>query len=233
MHIFPWCLHLAPFRQTKDNQARLLLLKRSVKSSYKTSSHCIVDRTQIFVESLNIPPAGSDGLIGEGRYGMCTKVLIHGIIACAKTLRASSCNSIFMIVHEATMLSRIRHPHPHICFLIGIQTTKDPFQLITSLYSISGVSITVYDTFSFVNAVGIKKCIVESIRPSLSLNVWLVLMKNIAEALEFIHSKGIVHRDLKSDNVVLTKIGETMHGILIDFGKSNYLNKISRYRLTL
>lgn len=167
---FLGALHLAPFRQTKDNQARLLLLKRSVKSSYKTSSHCIVDRAptnQIFVESLNIPPAviqkysGSNDLIGEGRYGMCTKVLIHGIIACAKTLRASSCNSISMIAHEATMLSRIRHPH--ICFLIG-------FQLITSLYSISGVSITVYDTFSFVNAVGIKKCIVESIRPSLSLS---------------------------------------------------------------
>ena len=136
----------------------------------------------------------------------------------------------YMALLHATILSRIRHPH--ICFLIGIQTTKEPFQLITSLYCIEGVSITVYDTFSVVNTIGIKKQVVASIRPSLTLSMWLVLLKNVAEALEFIHSKGIVHRDLKSDNVVIAKLGETIQGILIDFGKSNYVNKVSRYRLT-
>ncbi len=224
-------------RQTKDSQTRLLLLKQSVKSS-RTSSRCIVEKTptsQGFVESLNIPPAviqkfsESEDVIGEGRYGTCTKVLIHGIVACAKSLKVSSRSSMSAIAHEATILSRVRHPH--ICFLIGIQVTKEPFQLITSLYSIEGVSITVYDTFSM-NTVGVKKHVIKSLHPSLTLQVWLFLMKNLAEALQFIHSKGIVDRDLKSDNVVLTKLGDSTRGILVDFGKSNYVDKVSRYKLS-
>lgn len=151
---------------------------------------------------------------------------------CAKTLRSSSYHAKSLIVHEASMLAKVRHPH--ISLLIGIQTTKDPFQLITAFYSVTGASISVYDTLCTVHRVGhtTKASAVELVRPSLTLEVWLMSMKNLAEALAFMHSKAIVHRDLKSDNVVLNKMGETIQCVLVDFGKSNYVNKISRYQLT-
>jgi predicted Ser/Thr protein kinase len=44
------------------------------------------------------------------------------------------------------------------------------------------------------------------------------VLKDIAEGLEAIHARGIVHRDLKLDNVLLTKSGSTESARLLDFG---------------
>lgn len=189
--------------------------------------------SEVFVDAVNIPPTiiqETDDRIGEGRYGTCAKVVLHGMVACAKTLRNSNYRSKSSIIHEAMMLSKVRSPH--ICLLLGIQITKEPYQLITALYSINEVSVSVYDTLSAVTTVGAKKSVVEFVRPLLTLKAWLTLMMNLADSLAFIHSKSIVHRDLKSDNVVLHKEGETIRCTLVDFGKSNYVNKISRYQLT-
>ena len=62
---------------------------------------------------------------------------------------------------------------------------------------------------------------------------WLTLMKNLAEALMFLHRKSIVHRDLKSDNVVFNKQNDVISFILVDFGKSNHVTKVRRYNLTV
>lgn len=152
------------------------------------------------------------------------------MVACAKTLRNSSYRSRASIVHEATMLSKVRSPF--VCLLVGIQITKVPYQLITAFYNINGVSVSVYDTLSVVTTVGDKNSAVELVRPLLTLKSWWILMMNLADSLAFIHMKSIVHRDLKSDNVVLHKEGDTIRCILVDFGKSNYANKLSRYQLT-
>ena len=161
---------------------------------------------QVLIEALEIPPRMIEELheVGEGSFGVCTKVLLHGTVACAKTLRAlgnPESHTKSAILHEAAMLSKVRHPHT--CFLMGIQTTKEPYQLITVFYSIDGVSLSVYDTFRSADLSDVKSRVLESVHPSLTLQVWLTIMKNLSEALAFIHDKSIVHRDLKSDNVIL------------------------------
>src|SRR5262249_28041874 len=42
--------------------------------------------------------------------------------------------------------------------------------------------------------------------------------KDIAEGLAAIHARGIVHRDLKLDNVLLAKTGNVERARLLDFG---------------
>ena len=82
-------------------------------------------------------------------FGTCSKVAVHGTAVCAKTFRGSdgpTYRTKLAVVQEAAMLSKVHHPH--IRFLIGMQTTKEPFQLITVFYSIDGVSLSVYDTLS-------------------------------------------------------------------------------------
>ena len=86
-----------------------------------------------------------------------------------------------------------------------------------------------YDTFSVATSTlkDSKKEVVESIRPCLTLQSWLFIMKNLAEALNFIHNKSIVHRDLKSDNVVFNKQGDTIQCVLVDF-----YQKVRKYQIS-
>ena len=205
-----------------------------------TPSRCHVDITTVneLTKAFEIPPAmikdsPQSEVIGEGRFGTCTKAFLHGTLVCAKILQSCDSPSYHTkaaILHEAAILSKVRHPP--ICFLAGIQTTKEPFQLITVFYSVNNVSLSVYDTLSVAKLTEAKRHALELVRPSLTLQVWLAIMKNLAEALAFSHSKSIVHRDLKSDNVVLNKQGDSIHCVLVDFGKSNYVTKVRRYQLS-
>ena len=57
------------------------------------------------------------------------------------------------------------------------------------------------------------------------------VFKEIAKTLEHIHSRGIVHNDLKSNNVIIQrKNGGSFQPIIIDFGKSEEIRKLKAYR---
>ena len=82
------------------------------------------------------------------------------------------------------MLLKVRHPH--ICFLISIQTAKEPYQLIILFYHVNGVSLSVYETRSLPAKLSDTKIhALDLVRPSLTLEVWLTITKNLAEALHF------------------------------------------------
>ena len=46
-----------------------------------------------------------------------------------------------------------------------------------------------------------------------------ILLK-LCEAIEHLHSKRFLHRDIKSDNIILTEVNNMYHPMLIDFGKA-------------
>ena len=71
------------------------------------------------------------------------------------------------VLHEASMLVQIRHPYT--CFLIGIKTKTEPFQLLTIFYNVDGVSLSVYDAFSHAKLDDTKKGAMESLRPRLTI----------------------------------------------------------------
>lgn len=177
----------------------------------------------------NIQELPETEIIGKGRFAVCKKVLLQGTPVCAKAFLSSNAHTKLAVLREASILYKIRHPR--IVCVLGVQTVQEPFQLVMVNYSVDGVSLTIYDMFVSTMLTGTKAATRNMVKPSLNLKAWLV-MNEIASALEFIHSKSIVHRDLKSDNVVLNKQGEQIQCVLVNFGKSCFTTTAQKYNLS-
>ena len=76
-------------------------------------------------------------------------------------------------------------------------------------------------------------CLTDIVQDSsikMSENVIAQVMKQTLEGLDYIHSKHIIHRDIKSDNVLIGSKGEVK---IADFGYAAQLIKSARVRQTV
>ena len=101
------------------------------------------------------------------------------------------------------------------------QRLRKEFELLMQLQHPSVVSTTGLEDVD-----GIGNCIVMEYVEGQTLKIWLKtkhsqkerrrIVMLIAEAVGYIHSKGVVHRDLKPENIIITNHGDNVK--LIDFG---------------
>lgn len=123
---------------------------------------------------------------------------------------------------EASILKNLCHYS--VCFLHGVQCEEEPYYVVTNAYLIDGYSVTIYDFLclptSATEDICPKQKLVEKLRLELSVINWCHIMYDIAQGLNYIHSRKIVHRDLKANNVVVHEQGRDLKPVLIDFGKS-------------
>ena len=102
------------------------------------------------LESFEIPSCVIDSheteAIGAGAFGTCTKASLHGTPVCVKSYHQSNKTDKKLVVHEALILTQVRHSY--ICYFVGCQTQKQPFQIVTVFYNVDGISLSVYDAFS-------------------------------------------------------------------------------------
>lgn len=49
---------------------------------------------------------------------------------------------------------------------------------------------------------------------------WCRIVFECADALYYTHSKEYLHNDLKGDNVIINETHNSLHPVIIDFGKS-------------
>jgi len=102
-----------------------------------------------------------------------------------------------------------------VLFLFGILTERVPYAIVIQFLRTGEESLTL-------QKVAHKRVL----NKKSTANVF----KEIAITLKHIHSRGIVHNDLKSNNVIIQRKKDgNFQPIIIDFGKSEEIGKLKAY----
>ena len=162
-----------------------------------------------------------DRPIGSGTFGNVFLAKYRGMETVVKEMkkrdesRKESERCKLEVLHEAKML-RSLGDHPNLPFLFGVLTEREPYAIVIQFLGTGKETLTLQRV--------VRKRMLDK---KSTANVF----KEIAETLEHIHSRGIVHNDLKSNNVIIQrKNGGSFQPIIIDFGKSEEIRKLKAYR---
>lgn len=159
-------------------------------------------------------------IIGEGRYDLRERLgggsmgyvyrafdrrlETDVVVKIPRKHKLENPDSLRRFRQESKFLVKLNHPH--VCSILDVgEHDGVPFFVMPF---INGGSLRT----RMKNELGIQK----PLKPA-SLRRWLL---EIAKALDFIHSQGCVHRDVKPDNILFDEHG---HPFLSDFGLSKIL----------
>ncbi|CAB4011817.1 probable serine threonine- kinase gdt4 [Paramuricea clavata] len=166
------------------------------------------------IERKNLKDISHKGaILGKGVFGVCKKMLYRGITVAVKTFQDNV--KLDLVKWEADVLNLFDHPGLPLVF--GASLEVKPYQLVLQFHGIDGKCVT------------FNKAIQSGVGDRLD---WVSIFKETAEALYFMHKKGFLHNDLKSDNIVLSEENNAIHPVIIDFGKCRSLSNPKRYSLT-
>ena len=152
-----------------------------------------------------------DELCGTGSYGMVCKAMVDQLVCAAKImhptffseLEPSSTATYRQFEKECDFLSAIRHPN-----IVQYLGTKQDSEtgLPVLLMELMDESLTKF----------LERTLQQQREP-VPYHILINLCHDVAMALAFLHSNGIVHRDLSSNNILL--VGESRAKVT-DFGMS-------------
>ncbi len=156
--------------------------------------------------------------LGAGSYGVVCKAKCDNLLCAAKiiypilfeaqdssmsVLASSHLSPIQRFEQECQVLSQIHHPH----IVQYLQTYRDPE---------TGSSILLMELMDINLA-----HFLQSYQSPVPLHVRVMLCHGIVLALRFLHSNGIIHRDLSSNNIL---INDRIRAKVTDFGMSMFTN---------
>ncbi|XP_018059444.1 PREDICTED: serine/threonine-protein kinase S6KL [Atta colombica] len=150
-------------------------------------------------------------VIAKGAYGKVYKVQkqetsqVFALKVISKAMIVAE-NCVRQAKEEAAILRMVGH-HPFI--VNSVHRWQGRKTLYILMHYISGGEL-----FSLVDEYG---CLPEK--------VVRIYIAEIALAIDFLHNAGVVHRDLKTTNILLDEDG---HAVIIDFGLAKWLHRTER-----
>ena len=140
----------------------------------------------------------TDEVIGKGAYGRVIKVYVHGTLCAAKEIHPllvenASSRELEAIrrsfYEECIKASRIHHPN--VVQMLGIYYLTPQAKLPWLVMEMMQASL--------------KSFLEKYAEAKVPLHFKLSILIDVAQGLEFLHGQDIIHRDLSSNNVLLTK----------------------------
>jgi serine/threonine protein kinase len=152
--------------------------------------------------------------LGQGGYAWVFKCQLHGEEAAAKLFNISNTIEVKAVKNEAKLLASLGHPN--VVQFVGYAVKENQHYIITELMSKD-----------------LRMYLKENVPLSLPLAVDIMLQ--IAEGMKYLHESGVMHRDLKADNVLInvveneSYISPSVQVKLTDFGMSKLNLNNSRF----
>ena len=140
----------------------------------------------------------TDKVIGKGAYGRVIEVYMHGTLCAAKEVHPILIDGITPAELESMKQSFLtecayanRLHHPNVVQMLGIHYPTPEAKLPWLVMEMMECSLT-----------GFTK---KYEKDEIPLHVKVSILLDISQGLEFFHGQGIIHRDLSSNNVLMTK----------------------------
>jgi serine/threonine protein kinase len=158
------------------------------------------------------------GFLGRGSAGSLFECRFHGQMAAAKIFTSSNSKNV---EEEGNLQARLRHPN--VVQIIGHAVKQNQHIIVMELMNMD-----------------LRRYLEENVRqsqsrPPLSLLLAVDIMLQLAEAMNYLHKSRVMHRDLKSSNVLINAvmskesyISPSVQVKLTDFG----LSKLNLYNLS-
>ena len=154
------------------------------------------DRQVSLIKLSDVKSTGK--LIGKGAYGRVIEVHVHGMACAAKEVHSILIENVTPNEFEATKASFLnecakssRIIHPNMVQVLGIHYPSTEAKVPWLVMELMETSLKL-----FLESYG---------KDEVPLYIKLSILVDIAQGLEFLHGQNIVHRDLSSNNVLLTK----------------------------
>lgn len=151
--------------------------------------------------------------IGKGAYGYVKMAFRHSdrLLVITKFILKDKLTPQFMILTEDKrdipmeiyLLTTVKHPN--IVTVFDVFENDKFFQLVMEKHG-SGM-----DLFEFIDR-----------RPMMDEKLGCYIFRQIANAVEYLHSLNILHRDIKDENII---IDQNFHVKLIDFGSATFMEE--------
>ncbi|XP_068690074.1 uncharacterized protein [Montipora foliosa] len=143
------------------------------------------------------PPNGKTIRLGEGSYGCCV-LRQYQLLNIKVVEKQSLSNDTKELMKEAQIMQALHHKN--IPTILGVQVQKEPMSLVIEFIGEQDTSVTISKLLTRQN----EETLIQNLENSLTVNDWLIISHNLAEALSHMHSKGFLPGDLKSNNVLVS-----------------------------
>ena len=153
------------------------------------------------------------GIVAQGGMGAildATEQVIRRKVAMKVMLNGADPRGIARFISEAKITARLEHPNIVPVHELSVDENEQPFY---TMKLVRGITLQ-----------KVLRLMKDGAEPTLrkySLSVLLTVFQKVCDALAFAHSKGVIHRDLKPDNIMLGDFGEVL---VMDWGLAKTLD---------